>query len=168
VVDTDGTGLMPITSDDISNHPSFHPDGQTLAISKLYEGRCRGALATIGVDGRDEHVFFESTSAMDLQRPIWIGPRRVVTVWWRHDARGNRPVSLATVDVPTGVVRPIVEGPVGDVAVSLELGQVAFRFGARLGQIGLYDIESGEVRYLPRTGEQILRVELDGADEDAV
>lgn len=168
VVDSDGTGLIQITHDNISNYPSFHPAGQMLAISKQYEGRCRGGLATIGIDGTDENIFFESTCAMDLQRPIWIGAHKVVTVWWRHDARGNRPVGLATVSVPTGEVKPIVEGPIGDIAVSRELGQVAFRFGARLGRVGLYEIETGSVRFLPRTGEEIVRVELDGADEDAV
>jgi hypothetical protein len=105
---------------------------------------------------------------MDLTRPIWIGPHRVVTVWWRHDARGNRPVGLVTVNVETGALNPIVEGSVGDVAVSRELGQVAFRLGGSLGRIGLYDIDSKEVSYLPRTGEELIRVELDGAGEDAV
>ena len=168
VVDTDGTGLIQITGDDISNYPSFHPDGQTLAISKLYDGRCRGGLATMGIDGRNEHVFYESTCAMDLTRPIWIGPHRVVTVWWRHDAQGNRPVGLVIVNVETGELNPIVEGNVGDVAVSRDVGQVAFRFGARLGRIGLYDIGTDEVSFLPRTGEELVRVELDGANEDAV
>jgi hypothetical protein len=156
VVNSDGTGLFPITNDDISNYPSFHPDGQMLAISKLTEGRCKGALATIGIDGRDEHVFFESTCAMDLQRPIWIGPHRVVTVWWRHH-------------VPTGEVHPIVKGYITDVAVSRALGLVTFRRGAGNGRIGLYRIGTGdEVSYLPRTGEEILRVEIHGTNEDAV
>lgn len=168
VVDTDGTGLVQITGDDISNYPSFRPDGQALAISKLYEGRCRGGLATIGIDGEDERVFFESTCAMDLQRPIWIGPHRVVTVWWRHDTQGNRPVGLVIVNVETGALNPIVEGSVGDVAVSRDLGQIAFRFGARLGRIGLYDIAADEVSFLPPRGEEVVRVELDGANEDAV
>jgi hypothetical protein len=125
-------------------------------------------LATIGIDGRDEHVFFESTCAMDLQRPIWIGPHRVVTVWWRHDAQGNRPVGLVIVNVETGALKSIVEGNVDDIAVSHELGQVAFRFGTGLGRIGLYDIGADEVSFLPRTGEDIIRVELEGAREDAV
>jgi hypothetical protein len=169
VVNSDGTGLFQITNDDISNYPSFHPDGQMLAISKLTEGRCKGALATIGIDGRDEHVFFESTCAMDLQRPIWIGPHRVVTVWWRHDDQGNRPVGLAIVHVPTGEVHPIVKGYITDVAVSRALGLVTFRRGTGNGRIGLYRIGTGdEVSYLPRTGEEILRVEINGTNEDAV
>lgn len=169
VVNSDGTGLLQITHDDISNYPSFRPDGQMLAISKLTEGRCKGALATIGLDGRNEHVFFESTCAMDLQRPVWIGPHRVVTVWWRHDERGNRPVGLVIVHVPTGEVHPIVKGYVSDVAVSRALGLVMFRRGTGNGRIGFYRIGTGdEVSYLPRTGEEILQVEVCGANEDAV
>ena len=167
IVSTDGTGLMKLTGDDMSNYPSFRPDGQLLAISKQYEGRCHGALATLGLDGRNEHVFHESTCAMDLTRPIWIGPRRVVTVWWRHDARGNRPVGLVVVDVQTGALDPIFEGSVGDVSVSRKLGHVAFRAGAAHGRIGLYDISTGEVRFVS-TAEPLARVELDGTAEDAV
>ena len=168
VVNSDGTGLLRLTHDEISNYPSFRPDGEKLAISKLNEGRCRGALATIRIDGSDEHVFFESTCAMDLQRPIWIGQHRVVTVWWRHDAQGNRPVGLAIVHVPTGEVHPIVRGYISDVAVSRPLGQVVFRRGIGIGRVGLYRIDTGEASYLPMTGEEIVRVEIDGAYEDAV
>jgi hypothetical protein len=167
IVNTDGTGLMQLTGDDMSNYPSFRPDGQMLAISKQYEGRCRGALATLGLDGRNEHVFHESTCAMDLQRPIWIGPHRVVAVWWRHDARGNRPVGLVVVNVETGALDPIFEGLVGDVSVSRTLGHVAFRAGAAHGRIGLYDISTGDVRFVS-TAEPLARVELQGTAEDAV
>jgi hypothetical protein len=168
VVDTDGTGLTQITGDDISNYPSFHPSGDMLAIVKLYEGRCRGALATIGVDGSDEHVFFESTWSMDLQRPLWIGPHRVVTVWWRHDQEGNRPVGLVIVNVATGDVEPIVEGRVGDISVSRKLGLIAFRLGLAKGRIALYDIDTGNISFVPRGTAEVVRVELDGAYEDAV
>ena len=167
IVNTDGTGLMQLTGDDMSNYPSFRPDGQMLAISKLYEGRCHGALATLSLDGKDERVFYESTCAMDLTRPVWIGPHRVVTVWWRHDAKGNRPVGLVIVNVETGELDPIFEGSVGDVSVSRELGQVAFRAGGAMGRIGLYDIGTGDLSFLPTT-EPISRVELDGTAEDAV
>jgi hypothetical protein len=168
VVHTDGTGLTQITGDDISNYPSFHPAGDMLAIAKLYEGRCRGALATVGVDGDDERVFFESTCSMDLQRPIWIGPHRVVTVWWRHDQEGNRPVGLVIVDVATGDVEPIIEGRVGDVSVSRKLGLIAFRLGPAKGRIALYDIDTGSISFVTRGTAEVVRVELEGSHEDAV
>ena len=167
IVNTDGTGLMQLTGDDMSNYPSFRPDGQMLAISKLYEGPCHGALATLSLDGKDERVFYESTCAMDLTRPVWIGPHRVVTVWWRHDAQGNRTVGLVVVNVETGELDPIFEGTVGDVSVSRKLGHVAFRAGAAHGKIGLYAIETGRLRFLSTT-DPLARVELAGTAEDAV
>jgi hypothetical protein len=105
---------------------------------------------------------------MDLQRPIWIGPHRVVTVRWRHDQEGNRPVGLVIVDVATGDAEPIIEGRVGDVSVSRTLGLIAFRLGPAKGRIALYDIDTGNISFVPRRTAEIVRVELDGAHEDAV
>lgn len=149
IVDVDGTGLEQLTTDDRSLSPSFSPDGQTIAYTRMIPSRpCRGGLRLMDTDGSNVRVLARNACDAHFSRPVWLDDQTIVSlVWERHPKGWYDPTSLVTVSVETGEVQEIVDGFVADYVVARDAGQVIFR---RLkGRIVAYDTATATTTTIP-------------------
>lgn len=150
VVNTDGTGLQQLTSDDRSLSPSFSPDGQTIAYRRTVPSRpCRGGIRLMDADGANVRVLTKDTCDVHYTRPVWLDDLTIVSLTWERQPGGwYDPVGLVTISSQTGeVVEQIATGFIADYVVSRDAGQVIYR--KLKGRIVAYDVAADTAATVP-------------------
>jgi WD40-like Beta Propeller Repeat len=150
IVNTDGTGLQQLTSDDRSLSPSFSPDGQTIAYTRYVPFRpCRGGLQLMNADGTNVRVLTKSTCDVHYTRPVWLDDQTIVSLIRERQPGGwYDPAGLAIISSQTGeVLEQIATGFIVDYVVARDAGQVIYRKAK--GRIVSFDVVAGTAATVP-------------------
>jgi WD40 repeat protein len=145
---TDTHLVRRLTTDGISNYPSFSPSGLQIAFTKIDpRAPCSGSVWIMAGDGTRSHRVATASCARHFLRPVWLDAHTLIAWAWGSD----RVLGLVKIALPSRTVTPIITGRVLDFSVSRTMGKVAIRY--RSGRIGLWDAGSSSLTLLPVTPE---------------
>ena len=135
-----------LTTDGVSNYPSFSPSGMRIAFTKVsHTHPCSGSVWIMAADGRNPQRLVAGSCARHFLRPVWLNTQTLIAwAWGPHGVLG-----LVKIDARSGAVTPLVNGRVFDFSVSRAMGKVAIRY--RSGRVGLWDAGDDALTLLPVT-----------------